>query len=188
MKLDLGSHVRTSDGRDIGKVDRIILETRSMTVREFVVHKGLFFGHDRFASVGIIDHIDHDGVVHLKITAERANELPEFMVEQHFPVFSGSIQPRPDVYIITQAGSVPRDAVVLSHRTEAYDVDGHYVGYLDKVEYSEDGRVTHLILEVGVLALREITVPVEIIGGIRHDRITLLESIPKNEEPVVPLT
>jgi hypothetical protein len=187
MKLDLGSHVRASDGRDVGKVDRIILETERMTIREFVVHKGLIFSHDRFVAISYVHHVDDDGVVHLNIDSRQANKLPEFIHEAHLPIVTGSISSGPSVHIITQPGSVPGDAVVLSHRTQVYDDDGKYIGYLDKVEYSSEGQASHIILEAGYVFLHEIRVPIGMIDHIRHDRITLCESLPETEEPVVPL-
>jgi hypothetical protein len=158
-----------------------------MTIREFVVHKGLIFSHDRFISISCVDHIDDDGVVHLKISSRQANELPEFIREAHLPVFSGTVSSGPSVHIITQPGSVPGDAVVLSHRTQVYDDDGKYIGYLDKVEYSSQGQASHIILEAGSVVLHEVRVPIEMIDHIRHDRITLCDSLPETEEPVVPL-
>jgi hypothetical protein len=44
MQLDLGSHVPASDDQNIGRIDRIILESCTMTIRDFVVHQGTFFG------------------------------------------------------------------------------------------------------------------------------------------------
>jgi sporulation protein YlmC with PRC-barrel domain len=187
MKLDLGNHVFSSDGRNVGKVDRIILETSHMTVREFVVHKGFLFGHDRFITTKLVDRIDENGDVHLTVPFEQAQELPEFVKDQHYPVIVGEGNPGARVVIMSRPGSIPKDAVVLSHRTEAYDSNDHYLGYLDKVEYDENARVTHIIVEAGSMMLTTLRVPVAVIGTVRHDRITLREPVGAEEVPV-PLT
>lgn len=187
MKLDLGNHVFSSDGRTVGKVDRIILETSRMVVREFVVHKGFLFGHDRFISTRLVDRVDTNGDVHLNITFEEASSLPEFVRDQHYPVVVGEGNPGARVVIMSTPGSIPKDAVVLSHRTEAYDSDDHYLGYLDKVEYDVDGRVTHIMLEAGSMMLTTLRVPVDLIGTVRHDRITLRQVLSAEEVPL-PLT
>jgi hypothetical protein len=184
MKLDLGNQVLASDGGDIGRIDRIVLETRTMTVREFVVHQGFLFRHDRFVALNLIDHIDDNGAVHLKLSAEQAQELPEFIGEQHVATFTGTMQSRPGVHILTQQGSVPHDAVVLSHRTQVFDENDVYLGYLDKVEYTSDGRVSHVILHSGDVLLWEMRLPIEAIASVRHDRITMREVLVESGETI----
>jgi sporulation protein YlmC with PRC-barrel domain len=185
MKLDLGCKVWTSDGRALGKVNRIILESGKMTVREFVVHQRALFGHDRIVPISQVDHVDSDGIVYLKIDAEQAMRLPEFVKAQQYPVFTRSMPPPPSVTFVTQQGSVPADAVVLSHRTNVRDTDDKYVGYLDKVEFDASGRATHIVLESGNLILWDVAIPVSLISAIRHDKIELNATAVDLMEPVV---
>ena len=173
MQLDLGCHVRTSDDQDIGKIDRIILESRTMTIREFVVHQGTFFRHDRFIPIHFVDRVDPDGVVHLKITAAQASERAEYIGEQHMPIFTGTLLTVPTIHIVTRQGSIPHDAVVLSHRTQVFDSEGKYLGYVDKVHYSDANQVSHIVLDTGDVFLWEMRIPVTSIASNRHDTITL---------------
>jgi hypothetical protein len=132
----------------------------------------------------MVDRIDASGDVHLNLTFEQAKDLPEFVGDQHYPVVVGEGNPGARVVIMTTPGSVPKDAVVLSHRTEAYDSDDRYIGYLDKVEYDEHGRATYIVLEAGSLVLSTLRVPVDMISTIRHDRITMRTALREEDVPV----
>lgn len=173
MQLDLGSHVRTSDGKDAGKVDRIIFETDTMMVREFVVHKGILFGTDRIVDREQIDHIGDEHEVYLKLTAEQAADLPAFIHDQHFPAMTGDYLD-PGVVVLTSfEGSVPRDAVVLSHRSEVYDSEDKHIGHLDEIVYGHDGRSTAFIVDSGFIFTHDVTVPIAAVKSITHNRIDL---------------
>jgi uncharacterized protein YrrD len=173
MQLDLGSHVKTRDGTDVGWVNRIIFEPESMTVREFVVHEGVVFTHDRIVGRGLVDHIDSDNVVHLRLSAEEAAELPAFIAEQHQAVFAGDLHHAQRPMVLITPGSVPRDAVVLSHRSEVYDRAGKHIGNLDEIVYRPDGVATAFIVDAGFLFTHDLRVPVLAIKSITHDRIEL---------------
>lgn len=173
MQLDLGSRVKTRDGEDVGKVDRIIFEPESMTVREFVVHEGILFTHDRIVGRALVDHIDGDNTVHLRLTAEEAQDLPAFIAEQHEAVFAGDLHHVQKPMVLITPGSVPRDAVVLSHRSEVYDRTGKHIGNLDQIVYRPDGVATAIIVDAGFVFTHDLRVPVLGIRSVTHGRIEL---------------
>ena len=183
MNLDIGSNVLSSDGHRVGKVDRIIFESDSMSVREFVVHKGmLFLSRDRFVDRELVDHIGDEHTVHLSVTAEEAKDLPEFFFEQHTPIIAGDSHHAEQVHIQTIPGSVPRDAVVLSHRSEVYDSEDKHIGHLDEVVYEQDGVATAFIVDAGRIFTHDVRVPVSAIHSITHDRIRLNITAEEAEE------
>lgn len=179
MHLDIGSNVVTSDGQEVGKVDRIVFEPDSMRMREFVIHKGLFFTTDHIVHRELVDHIDDDHVVHLRLAADETDQLPPFVGEQHFPIFAGSGFTAESATIRTTPGSAPRDAVILSHRSEVYDSEGKHIGHLDEVVYEQDGVATAFIVDAGFLFTYDLRVPLTAIHSITHDRIEL--AIPAEE-------
>jgi uncharacterized protein YrrD len=173
MQLDLGSHVKTKDGQDIGKVDRIVFEPESMTVREFVVHEGVLFTHDRIVGRALVDHIDGANTVHLRLNAEEAQDLPAFFAEQHEAIYTGDLYHAQRPMVLITPGSVPRDAVVLSHRSQVYDRTGKHIGHLDEIVYRPDGVATAFIVDSGILFTHDLRVPVLGIKSVRHGRIDL---------------
>ena len=173
MNLDIGSNVLTSDGKSVGKVDRIIYQSDTKVMREFVVHKGPFFATDRIVHRELVDEIDDDHVVRLRITADEADELPPFVKEQHFAIYGGSSLYIEQPTIMTKLGSAPRDAVVLSHRSKVYDSVGKQIGHLDEVVYEADGVATAFVVDAGFIFTHDVRVPLEAVRRVSHDRIEL---------------
>lgn len=173
MNLDIGSPVQASDGEQIGKVDRIVYEVETMKMREFVVHQGPFFATDRIVQRSLIDHIDDEHVVHLRITSDEADDLPPFIPAQHVAVFTSGGLAVQEPMILTTPGSEPRDAVVLSHRSGVYDNQGKHIGHLDEVVYGEDGAATAFVINAGRIFTHDLRVPISAIHSITHDRIEL---------------
>ncbi|MEZ4521546.1 MAG: PRC-barrel domain-containing protein [Thermomicrobiales bacterium] len=173
MQLDLGSHVKTSDGEDIGTVSRIIFDTDKLMVREFVVHEGVLLTHDRIVHRELVDRIDDDHVVYLKMTASDADDLPAFVAEQHMPIYISDLHYVDTPKIVTTPGSVPRDAVVLSHGSEVYDSADKHIGHLDEIVYDDEGVSSAFIVDSGFFFTHDVVVPVEAIKSIAHGRIDL---------------
>jgi uncharacterized protein YrrD len=82
MDLRLGMPVVSAEGRQLGSIDRIILEPDTHEVFGIISHKGRFLSDDRVIEVGFIESTDGEAV-HLRLTAERADRLPRF-VEHEF--------------------------------------------------------------------------------------------------------
>jgi len=81
MRFNLGAKVYTSDGEEIGKVDRLVVDPRTDTINEFVVRRGLLTQHDVIIPTSEIrDRIgnDDDHQLHLTLTAARVRALPQF--------------------------------------------------------------------------------------------------------------
>lgn len=173
MHLDIGADVVASDGHRVGKVERIIYDADTMMMREFVVHGGPFFKTGHIVHRELIDHIDDDHVVHLRKRADEVTQLAPFIAEQHFPAYRGDQGRAQTPYIMTQQGSVPRDAVVLTHRSQVYDRDGKHIGHLDEVVYEQDGRATAFVVDAGHFHVHDVNVPLSAIRSMRRDRIEL---------------
>lgn len=84
LEVNLGTHVRSSDGKSLGKVDQLIVDADTNTLAYLVIDKGKL--HDgRLVDINLIATTDHDGVV-LKVDQAAAEELPAFIKEQFLQV------------------------------------------------------------------------------------------------------
>lgn len=83
MDLELGKPVVSSDGQQIGKVDRLVFDANTRELRQIIVHQGAFLSKDRIVDRPMIEMVDADGTVHLNATAQMVEQLPEF-VEANF--------------------------------------------------------------------------------------------------------
>jgi len=80
MRINLGTKVVTADGKDVGKIDRLIVDPRTDRMQEFVVRKGFFIEHDIVIPIGAVDErASDDEAIHLLLTEDKVKELPEFV-------------------------------------------------------------------------------------------------------------
>lgn len=81
MRYDLGAKVVSSDGKDVGKVDQLVLDPRSDTIRELVIHKGLLVQHDIIIPTSSVREAaggDGDNTLHLTLSSGEISRLPQF--------------------------------------------------------------------------------------------------------------
>lgn len=195
MDLDLGKHVKTSDGRDVGKVDRLIIKPETHEIHGFVVHEGHLLTRDVIVELDDVDNVDADGVVHLKLTEAQTNELNAFEQEKYYvpsseqyhafssqgwagstvtdPMsFGGSEYSDGQPHLI-HPSSFSADDVILTEGTDIYDSEGARLGSLDEIVYTPNGLVTGLLVRGGHFHHHDVQVPIDAVSMMTHERIHL---------------
>lgn len=89
MDIELNKPVFSSDGEEIGTVDRLIIDQDTMKVREFVMQQGTFLSTDRVVNIEQVANVASDGTVHLTIASDEAENLQPFVENRY-------VQPRPE--------------------------------------------------------------------------------------------
>src|SRR4051812_24810217 len=82
MRINLGTKVVSADGKDVGKIDQLVVDPRTDRMQEFVIRKGFFVEHDVIIPMGWVeDRVgnDDDDTIHLSKTADEVKNLPEFV-------------------------------------------------------------------------------------------------------------
>lgn len=77
MKFKHGTHVYTSDERDAGTIDRVVVDPSTDEVRELIVRKGLLFTEDKVVPIHLVESATEDRVT-LADTENELNSLPPF--------------------------------------------------------------------------------------------------------------
>lgn len=77
MAIKLDEKVMTSDGKEVGKIDKVILDPDGGDVHAIVVHKGMFFGRDVEIPLDAITG-QRDGMVQIRYTKDQLDDLPSF--------------------------------------------------------------------------------------------------------------
>src|SRR5215212_7558767 len=77
MNFKHGTHVYTSDGRDAGTVDRVVVDPSTEEVRELIVRKGWLFNEDKVVPTYLVANATEDRVT-LVDTEEELDSLPPF--------------------------------------------------------------------------------------------------------------
>ena len=83
MDIELNKPVVTTDGEEIGTVDRLIVEQDSLKIREFVVQQGTFLSSDKIVDVEQIANVGADGTIHLKLSQDQVDDLNEFVESRY---------------------------------------------------------------------------------------------------------
>src|SRR5687768_10771370 len=77
MKVELGAKVTTADGKEIGSIEKLILDPESGDVHAVVVRKGLLFSRD--VEVALDDIVgQRDGTTRLRYAESELDELRSF--------------------------------------------------------------------------------------------------------------
>jgi sporulation protein YlmC with PRC-barrel domain len=82
MRINLGTKVVTADGKNVGKIDQLVVDPRSDRMQEFVIRKGFFVEHDVIVPIGWVEdrtRNDDEDTVHLSKTMDEVKRLPEFV-------------------------------------------------------------------------------------------------------------
>jgi uncharacterized protein YrrD len=84
MNIDVGLDmpVVTSDGKVIGKVDRLVVAPDANAFLQLIVSSGLLFTTDRIVAMVYIDRVGA-GAVHLAIDPEKVAALPPFVASEY---------------------------------------------------------------------------------------------------------
>jgi sporulation protein YlmC with PRC-barrel domain len=77
MKIEIGSKVNSSDGQNIGSVDRLIVDPTTSEVRAAVIRKGVFLPRDIEVPISSLTG-SPDGELAVDISADEVKNLPEF--------------------------------------------------------------------------------------------------------------
>jgi uncharacterized protein YrrD len=85
MKYKDGMNVYSSGGEKVGEVNRVVVDPGEGSVTHIVVRKGFLFTEDRVVPVDMIGRSD-DEEIHLNVTEDRLEELPEFIEVNYMPV------------------------------------------------------------------------------------------------------
>ncbi len=82
MQLKEGAAVVTADGKDVGTVDRVVLDPGSKKVTHLVVRQGFLFTEDKILPIDLVAQGDEDRVI-LRVEGDDLGELPPFE-ETHY--------------------------------------------------------------------------------------------------------
>lgn len=86
------------------------------------------------------------------------------------PFFSNAPLAPPDVEV---ESNLPENSTRLSSGTDVVGSDGHKIGTVENVTYSQDGSLTGFVVKAGFLFHHEVNVPADWIESVSDDRVKL---------------
>lgn len=162
MDVHLGMAVRSQDDTHVGKVDRIVVPESGGPVQSLVIHKGLFFARDVLVPLEFVRMVDEDGV-HLALTEDQLDRLPDFIEEQYAPsplattlptysmggvMFPLGVEPGVAPLIINEVKDLPPGAGDIARGYTVLCADGVEAGTVhDVMVDSARGVAEYLVVE-----------------------------------------
>jgi sporulation protein YlmC with PRC-barrel domain len=202
MQLKQDASVISADGKDLGRLDRVVLDPKTGDITNIVVKKGFFFSEDRVIPVEWIESTNEQEI-RLREDVEDFEDLPVFE-EAHY-LNSDDIDERytertprayppdaPPVYWYPPVASpmgfpahytmplafeternIPEGTIAIKDNSKVIAKDGKDVGSLERVFSDEEGRVTHIVITQGLISKSLKLIPTHWIESVVEDEIHL---------------
>jgi uncharacterized protein YrrD len=200
MQYKSNADVLSSEGKKIGRLERVVVDPQSKNVTDIVIKKGLLFTKDKVVPADRVETATEDRVM-LKKGAEAPEELPDFEEKHYLPVddpdtfFKEREYARPTIWYYPLPGvgwwrtypahskpafvsrterNIPEGTVPVEEGAQVVSSDGHHVGDVERVYTEpEEQRVTHLLLSKGLFSKEKKLLPTAWVDDIFEKQIRL---------------
>jgi uncharacterized protein YrrD len=194
-----GVDVFTSDGRQMGKVNRLVVEPATNEVTHIVVQKGWLFPEDKVVPVQMVSSGTEEKIVLTKQLSD-FDELPPFEETHYFRAMEDDFTPTggraymssPSYYWYPPQGyisypgydleyytirNIPDNAIPLREGTDVISSDGEHVGNIECLFIeSASNRITHFLIVKGLFFKDRKLIPVHWVKSVEEDKVHLLMS------------
>ncbi len=85
MEFKQGTHVYTDDGKDVGTIDRVVLDPKTKDITHIVVEKGFLFTEDKIVPVNLIASATEERIT-LRHGVGSLEKLPPFEETHYVPL------------------------------------------------------------------------------------------------------
>lgn len=214
MRLIKGADVYSSEGTKLGNLDRVIVDPNTKEVSHLVLERGVLFPTKKVVAMDMVNHDIEDNIT-LTSPKQDLEEFQDFeethyvnLDETDYP--DAGVQasywypplnlawwraggtdvhvayPDMPAFIAKTTQNIPEGTIALEEGAKVLSRDEKHVGNIDQVIVdSEDNRVTHFVVNEGVLFTERKLIPVTWISDIKEHEIHLsvtakvLDSLPE---------
>lgn len=171
MRVDLDAKVITSDGEEIGTVDRVVFDPRTNDITGFVISTGGLLGKSVVISRAHLERATRDGErLRLNLSKREVGELPSYVPVNYLPPTDEWVPPigygypgsaylwpaavAPEAFMPPEALSAEeerqRQRVTVSKGATVQDRDGDDVGVIEDVRLdSGTGELRGVVVRLG---------------------------------------
>jgi sporulation protein YlmC with PRC-barrel domain len=205
MRFVFGAHVRTRDGHDVGKIDRLILDPDTGDLKSVAIRQGFILRHDIEIPIGAFEAGEGDEL-RLGVTEAAVHDFPRF-VEADYTSASDDYAPTygaPSANVLIPGGGyyepfLNDDAAgalqaseqmaaafsaedlanaVIGDGNDVISSDGEKVGEVHELAFdSAGGRLTQFTLRRELFLGESVALPASLIARIDDGKITLRASV-----------
>jgi uncharacterized protein YrrD len=202
MELKEGADVFTSNGEQVGKINRLVLDPGTNEVTHMVVEKGWLLPADKVVPITMINSATEDRVV-LNEDSGNFEQLPAFE-ETHYvelteadaiPPGNLRYQYAPAYYWYPPSGyigypafgaeyygwppvattrNIPADTVPLKEGADVISSDDEHVGDVERVFIeTQSHKATHFLISAGLLFKEHKLIPAHWVRSVEEDKVHL---------------
>ncbi len=200
MKFNQGASIFTKDGKEAGRIERVVIHPKTKLVTHIVVRTGLVFTEDKVVPVEAVAG-GQKGRITLLLDADKLEDLPDFQ-ETHYVVLNeeelqrvaarslhdatpvtywippyGQPMSSPNTelpYIAETETHIPADTVAVREGARVITRDRKHIGNVEQVLTSSmSNRATHFLVSKGLLLKEKKMVPVEWVDKFGENNVRL---------------
>ena len=194
MQFRQSASVYTFNGKEVGRIERVVLDPTTKAVTHLVIRQGILFKEDKVVPVELIGQASEKGIqlrvgdltalpvfeeTHYILASENEARPAEAEIYPLFlypaPGSAALLQPMaPPPYVAQTEQHIPEGTVALKEGAKVIAADGKNVGTLEQVltEPGQD-RAAYLIIAQGLLLKERRRIPSTWISDISEDEIRL---------------
>jgi uncharacterized protein YrrD len=203
MRLTKGADIYSSDGEKLGTLDRVILDPVTKEVSHIVISKGLLFKANKVVAIDMVnpeikDKItlrsrkqnldefqDFEETHYVDLDEADHPEAPGVPASYWYPPLNLAwwraggtdnpiYYPAMPMYVAKTKQNIPEGTVALEEGAKVVSKDGKHVGNIKEVIVDpQDNRVTHFVMNEGVLFKERKLIPVLWISEIDEHAVHL---------------
>lgn len=202
MQFRQNATVYTLDGKDVGRIDRVVLDPKTKEVTHLVVRRGLLLTEDKVLPVEMIGGTTHKGVTlredvsdlealpifeethYVRATGDPASESPRETEGNNVPSLywyprldgvAPFAMPDPSpAYVAETEQNIPEGTVALKEGAKVITADGKHVGTVEQVLTDPHlDRATDLVITQGLLVKERRRIPITWVSRVGEDEIHL---------------
>jgi uncharacterized protein YrrD len=196
MKFKQHATVITSEGKEVGRIDRVVVDPNTKEVTHVVVRKGFLFTEDKVVPISLIKVATDEGVT-LREDLGDLQDLPVFG-ETHYVSADedgGSAGGPPPLYWYQPIGdfstvthgvaappryiteiktNIPDETVAVSAGAKVISADDKHVGNVEQILTDPQAdRMTHLVISKGLLLKERKLVPASWVRVMSEEQVYL---------------
>ena len=209
MQFNQNGSVFTADGKEAGRIARVVIDPQTNEVTHLVIRKGFLFTSDKVVPVEQVT-VGPEGQVALQLESQGLADLPDFAETQYvtaenekgsdspYAVFSYPPYPggtpllgnfTPKILKETHL-NIPPKTIALKEGAKVVSRDDKDVGHVEQVLTSPPAdRVTHFLISKGLLVKEKRLIPVEWVDRLEEGTVYLaVQSSIVEKLPAIELT
>lgn len=199
MQFKQGASIFTVEDKEVGHIDRVVVDPKTNEVTHIVVRKGLLFTEDKVVPVSLIASGKGERIT-LRMDSDKLDALPNYE-ETHYVALneeelargeSGPIHvapasywypPYPETpvmpyvepaYATETKINIPKGTIAVKEGAKVITRDNHHVGNVEQVlTDSQTDRITHFIVSKGLLLKEKKMIPVGWIASLGEEQVDL---------------